>query len=140
MDAHRNCIGFANHYNINNLVCVVKAYTTLGVAIGVVFFGVVRGWFLDFQITRLYIHIFIALCHERNGIWRRKFFFLFRVNYRIFIVYINDKNVTMTTITPQNYQFFIFAITRKSEYLESKNACNLIPYCHFRDNFFHGVI
>lgn len=46
---------FANHYNINNLVCVVKAYTTLGVAIGVVFFGVVRGWFLDFQITYVYI-------------------------------------------------------------------------------------
>lgn len=36
-------LGSANHYNINNLVCVVKAYTTLGVAIGVVFFGVVRG-------------------------------------------------------------------------------------------------
>ncbi|KAF3425093.1 hypothetical protein E2986_12812 [Frieseomelitta varia] len=34
------CTGSANHYNINNLVCVVKAYTTLGVAIGVVFFGV----------------------------------------------------------------------------------------------------
>lgn len=31
-------IGSANHYNINNLVCVVKAYTTLGVAIGVVIF------------------------------------------------------------------------------------------------------
>ena len=30
---------------INNLVCVVKAYTTLGVAIGVVFFGVVHGGF-----------------------------------------------------------------------------------------------
>lgn len=39
------CTGSANHYNINNLVCVVKAYTTLGVAIGVVFFGVVRGGF-----------------------------------------------------------------------------------------------
>lgn len=33
-------------YNIiNNIVRVVKAYTTLGVAIGVVFFGVVRGGF-----------------------------------------------------------------------------------------------
>lgn len=58
MDVHRNYIGSANHYNINNLVCVVKAYTTLGVAIGVVFFGVVRGWFLDFQITR-YIYIYL---------------------------------------------------------------------------------
>lgn len=37
-DARRDCTGFANHYNINNLVCVVQAYTTLGVAIGVVFF------------------------------------------------------------------------------------------------------
>lgn len=39
---------------INNLVCVVKAYTTLGVAIGVVFFGVVRG---GFEIIILITHI-----------------------------------------------------------------------------------
>lgn len=57
-DAHRNCVGerFANHYNINNLVCVVKAYTTLGVAIGVVFFGVVRGWFFGLSNNMAYMY------------------------------------------------------------------------------------
>lgn len=68
-DNRRDCIerererGSANHRNINNnLVCVVKAYTTLGVAIGVVsfsfiffLFGVVRGWFFGFSNNTAYI-------------------------------------------------------------------------------------